>query len=49
MTIKKKQSKEELINFINNKKSFSEIGRSYNVSGNAVKKWLIKYGLYSKE
>lgn len=30
-------------------KSFMEIGRMYGVHGNSVKKWAIKYGIYSRK
>lgn len=41
-------SKEELTNLIANM-SMSEIGRKYNVTGNAVKKWCIKYNISYKD
>ena len=41
-------SREELKNLIRNK-SFSEIGRLYNVSDNAVRKWCDKYCLPRKK
>lgn len=41
-------SKEQL-NILIHEKSFCEIGRMFNVSDNAVRKWCIKYGLPHKK
>ena len=43
-----KYNKEELEKYILvDKLSYQELGKLYNVSGNAVKKWCIAYGLPS--
>lgn len=42
--VKNKPTKEELFEMIQNK-SFSEIGRNYNVSDNTIKKWCLIYNL----
>lgn len=45
---KEKPSKEELNKLIH-EKSFVEIGRMYNVSDNAIRKWCKLYGLPFKK
>ena len=40
-------SKDELIESFKELTSFKEVGRKYNVSDNAVRKWLNKYDLPS--
>ena len=40
-------SKDELIESFKELKSFKEVGRKYNVSDNAVRKWCKKYDLPS--
>ena len=42
-----KYSKEEIENLIN-KKPFTQIGKMYGVSDNAVRKWCIIYGITCK-
>lgn len=43
--LKDRPTKEELIKLLSDGNSREKIGRMYNVTGNAVKKWQIKFGL----
>ena len=41
-------SKEELLEASKNYKSMQEMGRYYNITGNGLKKWFNKYGIYDE-
>jgi len=45
---KLKISSDELRRLIQEKKPFSEIGRMYNVSGNTIKKWCVKFNIINQ-
>jgi len=46
--VSKKPNKKELETMLKNKRSYTSIGKDYGVSGNSVKKWTKKFGLYTK-